>query len=456
LYRSFVLSTNPDLVIALSDTPFTPHPHSQKRLTKSIERSLAWTASLLAPPPTSPSTLADATLANTAVSDSHDPAQAEASPHALNVLVHMAGGASVQARQAFSEGLVEPLSGPELAAVTPYKRLGDGVCGFTFDLVPLRNALLAEQRLRAAPAQTHSGRTPPSKPNKVVVTEHARLLSAERDPGAAVPTSALVPLLRASLLPLAAARDKVRVAHGARGPHEMLRLVLGAGVDLFDARWAQRAADVGVALDFVFPAPASGTDGDEETARRRPAVRAGGKRDLGHNLYSAAYTHDFGRFSAELADAVSASSAPGARPTTVCPCAACSPVSLHADAIRHSRVDEDRIAEAGHPPFDPPFSRAYAHHLLHTHEMSAHALLAAHNLAVLDAFCRGVRRALGPGFAAEVARFEAYYDEGMEVLEEARGAWREVELARGRGRIAREREKAKQEDATVGTAVELG
>ena len=48
-------------------------------------------------------------------------------------------------------------------------------------------------------------------------------------------------------------------------------------------------------------------------------------------------------------------------------------------------------------PWQPPprhFSRAYLHHLLHTHEMSAHTFLAAHNLAVLDAFFAGIRSTL--------------------------------------------------------------
>jgi queuine tRNA-ribosyltransferase len=40
-WRSYVLTMQPDIAFALSDTPFTAAPHSQKRLTKSIERSAA-------------------------------------------------------------------------------------------------------------------------------------------------------------------------------------------------------------------------------------------------------------------------------------------------------------------------------------------------------------------------------------------------------------------------------
>jgi hypothetical protein len=83
--------------------------------------------------------------------------------------------------------------------------------------------------------------------------------------------------------------------------------------------------------------------------------------------------------------------------------------------------------------------------------MSAHSLLVMHNLAVLDAFFAGVRSVLGDihsdgsdvggNFAKEVERFVDNYDEELEVFDEARVRWREVEMARGKGRLAREREK---------------
>jgi hypothetical protein len=92
--------------------------------------------------------------------------------------------------------------------------------------------------------------------------------------------------------------------------------------------------------------------------------------------------------------------------------------------------------------------------------MSAHTLLVAHNLAVLDAFFAGVRKVLGSGgdaaaFTAEVDHFVHVYgtDDQIDVLEEAQRMWRDVELARGKGRLRRE--AAKQVESTVGTAVEL-
>jgi hypothetical protein len=46
----------------------------------------------------------------------------------------------------------------------------------------------------------------------------------------------------------------------------------------------------------------------------------------------------------------------------------------------------------GRSQYRPHYTRAYVHHLLHTYEMFAHALLALHNLAILDAFFAGMRR----------------------------------------------------------------
>jgi len=65
-----------------------------------------------------------------------------------------------------------------------------------------------------------------------------------------------------------------------------------------------------------------------------------------------------------------------------------------------------------------PYTRAYVHHLLHTHEMSAHTLLALHNLAVLDTFFAGVRRVLSEQperFSEEITRFGKTYDGNLGV-----------------------------------------
>ena len=90
--------------------------------------------------------------------------------------------------------------------------------------------------------------------------------------------------------------------------------------------------------------------------------------------------------------------------------------------------------------------------------MSSHSLLAMHNLDVLDAFLAGVRAVLSrpqgaEEFARAVERVERTYDEEMCLWDEAETIWLEVERARGKGRLAREKEK--QAASTLGTAVEL-
>jgi len=81
-----------------------------------------------------------------------------------------------------------------------------------------------------------------------------------------------------------------------------------------------------------------------------------------------------------------------------------------------------------------------------------------HNLSVFDAFLSGVRVVLSQPdgatqFTAQVDKFVELYDEDMKVFEDARKNWMEVEMARGKGRLARE--KAKQTELTLGTAIEL-
>jgi hypothetical protein len=96
----------------------------------------------------------------------------------------------------------------------------------------------------------------------------------------------------------------------------------------------------------------------------------------------------------------------------------------------------------------PGYTRAYIHHLLHTHEMSSYTLLHLHNLAVVEEFFVSIRTILKRScgeFEKEVRRFYDVYDSSMGVLEEARVRWREVEDARGKGRLKRERELARCE-----------
>ena len=330
----------------------------------------------------------------------------------------MAGGASHAARRVFSSTLLEPLYGPELEAVRPLdiQTLDEVVSGYSFNLVPLR----------------------------------AELGASESESG-----EQLADLIRTSLEPLP--QDKLRLVNCGNGveggPHDVLRLIGEIGVDVFDSAWAQKAADVGIALDFVFPVPPLETTEEQE---------------LGHNLYDTLYVKDFGTFASSLRGHAQDSVLP------ICNCLACSPVipqervyhGIDGEAwtspefpfAEHSSVDtaaKSSLSSASSrnvsptPVYAPPFSRAYVHHLLHTHEMSAHSLLATHNISVLDKFFEGVRSVIAASEASpsiwdeEVQRFERRYKRPVDLFECARAAWKEVDLARGKGRLAREKEKQK-------------
>lgn len=443
-WRSYVLMMQPDIAFALSDTPFTAAPHSQKRLTKSIERSAAWLADLLRP-----------------VENTMDDLPSESTTATLNVFVHMAGGASTSARRAFSHSLTETLHGLEANAVKPLLCLDEGVAGYAFDLAALH--------VRPAPLSTPNdrGESIEIAENSLVLQNSESLAQTPTPNTAVTPTSlsssmieplsllSLAPtldeLLRASLGPLPIA--KPRLVTDVRSPHEILRLIRDIGVDVFDAGWAVKAADIGVALDFIFPVPS----GHDSSADHR-------KRDIGHNLYDAKYAHDF----VSLSDAFLAGyNRTSSSQIPVCPCAACSPVAP-TSPIHHSKVDvqSHRACSddgSSQKQFLPPFTRAYLYHLLHTHEMSAHTLLVAHNVAVLDALLTGVRTILlghadqneaAAIFAREVIRFEEVYDGSMSVLHTARDNWKDVKYARGKGRLAREAQKHKDVRSVHSTEVQ--
>ncbi len=378
-WKEYVLSCKPDVVTALSDIPFTKPPHSQKRTTKSLERSAAWLAHLLSTnkaPPTQP----------------------------LNILVQMAGGTEERARRAFAECLVESLYGKDLDLISPLKTLDEGVRGYVFDLVPLRASIQQEAENVSSPEEV---------------------------------TARIQSLMSVSLRSLPV--SKLRIVHSAGSPHEILRLIRDIGVDLFDARWAHLAANLGVALDFCFPV----RDQDIQLPIcRGPDRSLDGKLELGHNLFSTNYAHDHTRLASTFRDAYAASSSGSSVP--ICTCAACSPIPP-ASCIEHSTVDPQAGQTDTHPTPQPPFTRAYIHHLLHTHEMSSHALLAMHNLTMMDAFFASIRQVLSQVdgitvFKTEVDKFAATYSEDMTVLSNARVDWARVEKERGKGRLMREKE----------------
>jgi len=338
-----------------------------------------------------------------------------------NLLVHLAGGVNPSARQAFSQALTESLFGPEADQVKPLKNLDDAIAGYTLDLVPLRKALK---------------------------------LDAEAN-------NTLVHLIRTSLQSLPF--GKPRIANSVRGPQDVLWLISTTGVDLFDSQWAVDLATFGVALDFAFPVPPSPT-GPPPTR-----IRDNKKTDIGHNLYDGKYATDFNRLSTLFLDGQSKSSILAsmnilATEQRWCPCAACSPASPRIQ-LKHSKADE-HVPDPSVPlEHQPAHTRAYIHHLLHTHEMSAHALLTVHNLSVVDRFfvdIRGVLERDGVDkFIEEVRKFGDWYDYdevagdvgrdlgeagevgvvGGAMGREAKSDWVSVDKARGKGRLAREKEK---------------
>ncbi|GJE86974.1 Queuine tRNA-ribosyltransferase subunit [Phanerochaete sordida] len=383
-WKEYMRACRPDVVAALSDVPFTQPPYSQKRITKSLERSTAWLADLLS-------------------------SQSDLNHEPFNVLVHLVGSHDARARQAFSEGLVEPLYGKDAELIAPFKTLDEGVAGYILELEHLRASLVG-----ADSPDIHD---------------------------------AVSQLCKASLAPLSF--GKLRVIHTTSSPHDILQLVQDVGVDLFDAPWAHQAADLGIALDFRFPvSPPPLVVGQ---ACSSPMRRDGGKLDIGHNLFDTAYAHDHSRFASTFIDAATASQLPDAHEARdfVCKCLACSPVTSE-ECLVHSSVDSFRNTNG--ESMNLPYTRAYVHHLLHTHEMSSHALLATHNLSVVDRLLADIRKMLSePGgearYREEAKKFYEAYDRQLSVFDEARAQWAKVERERGKGRLRREKDSDGANDA---------
>ncbi|EKM55647.1 uncharacterized protein PHACADRAFT_256422 [Phanerochaete carnosa HHB-10118-sp] len=367
----------PDVVAALSDVPFTRPPYSQKRITKSLERSTAWLAEILR-------------------------LQGDPDQDRLNVLVHLAGAHDARARQAFSEGLVEKMYGKDAELVVPLKTLDEGLSGYILDLAHLKASLAGS--------------------------------------GTPDPHEVMFELCKASLTPLPV--QKLRIAHTPTSPHEALRLIENVGIDLLDAPWAQQAADLGIALDFRFPV--SPLIPELAQACSPPVQREGSGRDIGHNLFSSAYAHDHSRFASSFLDAAFTSRLPDGHEANslVCTCMACSPTTTP-ECVAHSSVDS--LGPANSPSPNLPYTRAYVHHLLHTHEMSSHTLLAMHNLTVVDRFFADIRKVLSEHngklrFQEAAKRFLEEYDERFVVFDEARAQWAKVERERGKGRLNRDKD----------------
>lgn len=141
--------------------------------------------------------------------------------------------------------------------------------------------------------------------------------------------SELEPLLEASFGPLPV--GKPRYAPGALSPHEILALV-EHGLDLFDYTLADEAAEAGVGLTFEFPV----LEGEGE-----------GRVEIGENLYEGRFELDF-RPLADQAGRVSIVSHP----------------TFAKNPLKHCPLSEIVVEDS----VEPPFSKAYVHHLLMTHE----------------------------------------------------------------------------------------
>jgi queuine tRNA-ribosyltransferase len=299
------------------------------------------------------------------------------------------GGCDPRARTEFARGLVDKIDVPIADNEgNTIKKIEDGIFGYAIELVDLPVNIL---------------NTPP-------ITEDAK-----STPG----SNGTLDLIRSSFEPLSS--TKLRIAHSPPSPHIVLRLIAETGIDLFDVPWLAEAADLGITLDFQFPVPPA-----------TPAQNA--VTPIGHNLFEERFSMDF---------------EPIGRLESSWPCHSTFSPShiLHgkSDAEQWDPQDRESNSEAN---ATGSFTRAYVHHLLHTHEMGAYALLHLHNLAMMDQFFENVRAFLSqntaPGsevkFAKEIIRFYKRYELPDRLFAEARMRWKEVEDARGKGSLKRERD----------------
>ncbi|CAE7139523.1 unnamed protein product [Rhizoctonia solani] len=423
-YISYVSGANPDIVIAPGDTPFTPPPYSQKRIEKSISRTSTWLTQLstglaprliFAPLMGGTNTNARASFSRSLM-ESLDPSDWQKLNPGRNI--------GERARGNDEGSIVGSIAVTETSASAgpPIERLDETLAGYVFEIAPIQAELRAQLGKRNGvvpsplPTTTPSARSHAFATNVLAAPDplESDILNYAEDIDIRLPE-----LVRSSLDHLSPQKPRLALGLALASPHVMLGLV-EQGVDLIDSALAIRCASAGVALDFVFPVIGE---------------HSGEKLDIGHNLYDSRYEQQFVRLSDEFTDA-SSKSPSSDKP--VCYCAACSPV-WETRPTEHSKIDELTSSEED-SHYAPAYTRAYIHHLLHTHEMSAHTLLTFHNLAIVEAMMAGARSAIENGtFEKELRRFEAKYDGGMRVLRDAEKAWRGVDRARGKGRLAREK-----------------
>ena len=110
-YRYYISKVQPDIMFALPDIPYTPPPFSQKRITKSIEKTTNWLADILqAPAAALHASLSAPNTGGKIKKSSVIPVDTAPYVRPENVFVHLAGDVSEAARRAFAGALVEKLS----------------------------------------------------------------------------------------------------------------------------------------------------------------------------------------------------------------------------------------------------------------------------------------------------------------------------------------------------------
>lgn len=174
-----------------------------------------------------------------------------------------------------------------------------------------------------------------------------------------VDSETMTALCKASLDSLPSS-SKLRMALIPTGPGMILRLIRDLGIDVFVEDVADKMADAGVALDFDFGTLPPADDSPRD------------KLDIGVNLYDSSFAKDL----------MPLSNSPLAEVSTR----------------------------------EQPVTRAYVHHLLTVHELSAHILLSLHNGRVMSAFMQRIRNLISKvdgTFERQCDAFAArYYEPG--------------------------------------------
>jgi hypothetical protein len=152
--------------------------------------------------------------------------------------------------------------------------------------------------------------------------------------------------------------------------------------------WSSSLSSFGIALNFTFPARPDSID-----------VTQGQPAEVGFNLFEQRFATDSNPL---------------------------------ASRILHSQLADSYGSEAlGDCP-----TRAYVHHLLHTHEMTSHVLLAMHNTCVMDLFMAGIRKCIEDGsFEREKERFGDAYTSHLGCLQDAKVQAGKINQERGKGRL---------------------